>query len=96
MADIFGGIFDSVSSLFDSRNVMNALGAAGKTAFGSSPKAPTMSDLTYGADMGVSSTFNSSKTGAVESVNPDNFEAVWKARLQKFAEIESTSGVKLK
>lgn len=95
--DIFGGIFDSITGLFDENDLTNAIGRAGLAISNNPKKAVSMKDLEYNLEhLGINSTFNSSKTGAVESVAPDAYEKAWYARLKKFAEIESDTGVKLK
>ena len=100
MADFFGGIFDGIGSLFDvsGNSLRNAVGAAGKAVFNNeqSRSSVSMNQLDYGTSANYNTAFNSSKTGAVESVNPDAFEKTWYARLQRFADVESQSGVKLK
>lgn len=98
MTDIFGGIFDSVGSLWDSipDSVKSATGNALKTySDGNKPLGVSPNSLDDGG-LGLKMTYDFQATPgkAVESVDPELYEAKWKQRLAKWAEVQAETGVK--
>jgi hypothetical protein len=102
MSDIFGGIFDGISSLFDSGNInyrglANSLMQVGKDSTDTSGySALSLAErLSQGKrETPINTGFQATPGKPVESLNADAVEQRWMQRLNKFAEINAATGVK--
>lgn len=104
MTGMFDSVLDSVGSLFGTSGstIGTGIKAAGKVLLDDSKKSSTsgnsdtLSALERGLrDLGIANNFNAkTPEGAPVSVNPDSLDAQWRSRLNRFAEIQSNTGVK--
>lgn len=100
MTGIFDSIIDEITGIDGAGSTITGLGSAlsaGITAFGGSSNQSQSNDYNrYNSTTKLDKTPQSSPyiSKAVESVSPEQLEQQWLARLNKFANMSSTTSVK--
>lgn len=104
MTGIFDSIIEQITGLDsgDTAILTKALGTGAKSVFGKDSSTAsmgndnsTMAALDRGLlNLGVNNNVSPHAiSGAAQSVNADSLEAQWRARLNRFAQIQSDTGV---
>lgn len=108
--DMFGGIFDGISGLFDDATefmndnpaITKGLKNAGKSLFNGKEQQNPYKQMDQARDLNQNAQENANfsapvtESKAIVSVDPFKIEAQWRERLNQFANIQAKTGVKFK
>lgn len=100
--DIWGSITDAAGDAVgvSGKGVRGAIGAAGSAVLGGMKDQPSVNSQLETLNRGISSMAvegsfkNKDAQGAPQSVSPEALESQWLNRLNRFAQIQSSTGVK--